>query len=105
VLPDALSANGVGRRVAPDDVRRVAPALEKYTQERLYGEAWKRPGLRSIVTVAALIARQLILPMPYYFNEAIELRSRRRCFRLQRSHSWLRFGPLRPSQRQSTPDS
>ena len=44
-----------------DDVRSVAPALEKYTQERLPGEVWKRPGLsardRSIVTVAALVAR------------------------------------------------
>jgi alkylhydroperoxidase/carboxymuconolactone decarboxylase family protein YurZ len=50
-----------GRRLSPDDVRKVAPALEAYTQERLYGDVWKRPGLtprdRSIVTVAALIAR------------------------------------------------
>ena len=39
----------------------VAPALDKYTQDRLLGEVWKRPGLsprdRSIVTVAALIGR------------------------------------------------
>src|SRR4051812_161646 len=62
------------RRLSPEDVRAVAPALEKYTQERLYGEVWKRPGLsprdRSIVTVAALIARQLTGPMPYYFDQA-----------------------------------
>jgi hypothetical protein len=49
------------RRLSPDDVRKVAPALEAYTQERLYGEIWKRPGLaprdRSLVTIAALIAR------------------------------------------------
>ena len=65
-----------GRRLSPDDVRRVAPALEKYTQERLYGEVWKRPGLtprdRSIITIAALIARDLTLPMPYYFNQALD---------------------------------
>jgi 4-carboxymuconolactone decarboxylase len=65
-----------GRRLSPDDVRRVAPALEKYTQERLYGEVWKRPGLsrrdRSIVTVAALIARNLTLPMHYYFSQALD---------------------------------
>src|SRR3954471_6394924 len=65
-----------GRRLSPNDVRRVAPALETYTQERLYGEVWKRPGLsprdRSIVTVAALIARELTPPMPYYFNRALE---------------------------------
>jgi len=44
----------------PDDVRRVAPGLEKYAQGPL-ADLWKRPGLsprdRSIVTLAALIAR------------------------------------------------
>ena len=65
-----------GRRLSPDDVRRVAPALEKYTQDRLYGEVWNRPGLsrrdRSIVTIAALIARNLTLPMHYYFGQALD---------------------------------
>ena len=28
------------------DVRKVAPALEAYTQNRLLGDVWKRPGLR-----------------------------------------------------------
>jgi 4-carboxymuconolactone decarboxylase len=72
----AQQPNVTGRRLSPEDVRRVAPALEKYTQERLYGEVWKRPGLsprdRSIVTVAALIARELTLPMAYYFNQALD---------------------------------
>jgi 4-carboxymuconolactone decarboxylase len=27
-----------GRRLSPEDVRRVTPPLEKYTQDRLYGE-------------------------------------------------------------------
>src|SRR5205807_7628713 len=27
------------------DMHMVAPALEKYTQDRLLGEVWKRPGL------------------------------------------------------------
>jgi 4-carboxymuconolactone decarboxylase len=43
-----------------DDVRMVAPALEKYAQGPV-ADLWKRPGLsprdRSIVTLAALIAR------------------------------------------------
>ena len=47
--------------VSRADIQAVASALDKYTQERLLGEVWKRPGLntrdRSIVTVAALIAR------------------------------------------------
>ena len=72
----AKQPNIEGRRLSPDDVRRVAPALEKYTQDRLYGEVWKRPGLtprdRSIVTIAALIARNLTLAMPYYFNQALD---------------------------------
>jgi 4-carboxymuconolactone decarboxylase len=59
-----------------EDVRLVAPALEKYTQERLLGDVWKRPGLaprdRSIVTVAALIARNQTIEMPYYFNLALD---------------------------------
>ena len=28
-----------------DDVRAVAPALEKYRQDTLFGDLWKRPGL------------------------------------------------------------
>src|SRR5436309_1820170 len=43
------------------DIQMVSPALDKYTQDRLLGEVWKRPGLsrrdRSVVTLAALIAR------------------------------------------------
>jgi len=59
-----------------NDVRAVAPALEKYTQSRLLGEVWKRPGLtprdRSIVTLAALVARNHTIEMPYYVNLALE---------------------------------
>ena len=54
----------------------VAPALEKYTQERLFGDVWKRPGLaprdRSIVTLAALIARNQTIEMPFYLNLALD---------------------------------
>jgi len=59
-----------------DDIRMVAPALEKYTQGRLLDEVWKRPGLtprdRSIVTLAALIARDQTIEMPYYLNLALD---------------------------------
>ncbi len=58
-----------------NDIGRVAPALEKYAQGPL-AELWKRPGLtprdRSIVTVAALIARNQTIEMPYYFNLALD---------------------------------
>ncbi len=59
-----------------EDVRKVAPALEAYTQNRLLRDVWKRPGLvprdRSIVTLAALIARNQAIEMPYHFNLALD---------------------------------
>jgi 4-carboxymuconolactone decarboxylase len=58
------------------DVRAVAPALEKYREERLLGDVWKRPGLaprdRSIVTMAALIARNQMIEMPFHLNLALD---------------------------------
>lgn len=59
-----------------EDMHMVAPALEKYTQDRLLGEVWKRPGLsardRSIVTLAALIARNQTIEMAFYLNLALD---------------------------------
>lgn len=58
------------------DVQAVAPALDRYTQDRLLGEVWRRPGLRardrSLVTVAALIARNQTIEMPFHFNLAVD---------------------------------
>jgi len=60
--------------LTPDDVRSVAPAIEKYAQGPV-AELWKRPGLsrrdRSLVTVAALIARGLTAEMPRHFDLAL----------------------------------
>jgi 4-carboxymuconolactone decarboxylase len=60
---------------AIQDITPVAPALEKYAQGPL-ADLWKRPGLtprdRSIVTVAALIARNQTIEMPHYFNLALD---------------------------------
>jgi 4-carboxymuconolactone decarboxylase len=57
------------------DIAMVAPALDKYAQGALT-ELWKRPALtprdRSIVTIAALIARNQTIEMPYYFNLALD---------------------------------
>jgi 4-carboxymuconolactone decarboxylase len=59
-----------------DDVRTVAPALEKHAQGTLLGDLWKRPGLaprdRSIVTLAALIARNQTIEMPAYLDLALD---------------------------------
>jgi alkylhydroperoxidase/carboxymuconolactone decarboxylase family protein YurZ len=57
------------------DVERVAPALEKYTRGPL-SDLWRHPGLaprdRSIVTLAALIARNHTTEMPYQISLAID---------------------------------
>ena len=59
-----------------EDVGRVAPVLDKYAQERVLGEVWKRPGLsprdRSVVTLAALIARNQTIEMPFYLGVALD---------------------------------
>ena len=57
------------------DVQMVVPALDKYTQDRLLGEVWKRPGLsprdRSIVTVAALIGRNQTVALADHLKLAL----------------------------------
>jgi 4-carboxymuconolactone decarboxylase len=57
-------------------VGAVSPALEGYAQRLILGDLWKRPGLsprdRSIVTLAALIARGQTVEMPFYFNLALD---------------------------------
>ena len=62
--------------LSSDNIRAVAPALGKYTQDRLLGEVWKRPGLsprdRSIVTLAVLITRNQTVDMPFYVKLALD---------------------------------
>lgn len=59
-----------------EDGSAVAPALEMYAQEVVVGNLWKRPGLtprdRSIVTLAALIARNQTEELPYYLTLALD---------------------------------
>ena len=59
-----------------ENVRAVSPALERYRQDEILGGLWKRPGLsprdRSIVTIAALIARNQPLEMAEQFTRALD---------------------------------
>src|SRR5436305_6148564 len=59
----------------PDAVRMVAPALEKYAQGPV-ADLWKRPDLsprdRSVVTLAALIARNQTIALPDHLRLALE---------------------------------
>jgi 4-carboxymuconolactone decarboxylase len=66
-IEDALSAS---------ELRGVSPALEQYGHRRLFGDLWKRSGLtprdRSIVTVAALIARNHPIELRFQLALALE---------------------------------
>jgi 4-carboxymuconolactone decarboxylase len=54
----------------------VSPALERYQRTTLFGDLWKRPDLglrdRSIVTVAALIARNQTTDLPFFLDLALD---------------------------------
>ncbi|WP_026872032.1 carboxymuconolactone decarboxylase family protein [Inquilinus limosus] len=58
------------------DPHMVAPALERYTRDTLLGGVWKRPDLsardRSIVTLAALIARNQTVELPFHLGLALD---------------------------------
>src|SRR4051812_7769917 len=58
------------------DIQMVAPALDKYTQDRLLGEVWKRTGLsprdRSVVTLAALIGRNQTIALSDHVKLALD---------------------------------
>lgn len=70
------SAEGSKAMPNAKDVRVVAPALAQYAEHTLLGDLWKRPGLsrrdRSIVTLAALIARSQTVELPHYLNLALD---------------------------------
>jgi len=73
---DTRKSNAVPPVLTLEDVGMVSPALERYTQGVLMNDLWKRPDLsprdRSIVTVAALIARNQSIEMSYHFNLALD---------------------------------
>lgn len=54
----------------------VAPALAAYTDDVLFGDAWKRPDLsprdRSLITVAALVAGYRVNELPFHLKFAAE---------------------------------
>lgn len=73
----ATSGPGTGPgTVTSDELRAVSPALEKYAQGVIGDDLWKRPGLsprdRSVVTVAALIARNQPVEMPRHVALALD---------------------------------
>jgi alkylhydroperoxidase/carboxymuconolactone decarboxylase family protein YurZ len=58
------------------DVQNVSPALERYKRTTLFGDLWNRPDLslrdRSMVTLAALIARSQTIELPASLKMALD---------------------------------
>ncbi|MFC3654088.1 carboxymuconolactone decarboxylase family protein [Dyella humi] len=54
----------------------IAPALSIYTDNVLFGDVWKRPGLsprdRSLITVATLIALYRTNELPFHLKYALQ---------------------------------
>jgi 4-carboxymuconolactone decarboxylase len=59
-----------------NDTQMVSPALAAYTQDALFGDVWKRPGLtprdRSIVTLSALITRNQTIEIAPHLGLALD---------------------------------
>lgn len=59
-----------------NEFTQVAPALDEYTNGPVRNDLWKRPDLslrdRNIVTLAALIARNHTIELPYYLTAALD---------------------------------
>jgi 4-carboxymuconolactone decarboxylase len=54
----------------------IAPALGEYTENILFGDVWKRPGLsprdRSLITVATLVALYRTNELPFHLKKALD---------------------------------
>lgn len=75
--PLALDADEeAARRARVDRIARLAPGLAHYTNEVLFGEVWRRPGLaardRSLATVATLVATGQAEQMPFHLQRALD---------------------------------
>jgi 4-carboxymuconolactone decarboxylase len=72
----AAASPAVPRATSADDLRAVSPALADYDQGRLKSEVWKRPDLaprdRSLITVAALVARGQTAEMAEQMARALD---------------------------------
>jgi 4-carboxymuconolactone decarboxylase len=73
----AVPQNGIElSMLANEDLAAVSPALERYRRETLQANLWKRPQLsprdRSIVTIAALIARNQPAEQAHYLAVALD---------------------------------
>jgi 4-carboxymuconolactone decarboxylase len=75
-MTDTKRASALPPVLTYEDVRAISPALEYYTIGPLLDGLWKRSELlpkdRSVITVAALIARIQMIEMPFHFALALD---------------------------------
>jgi 4-carboxymuconolactone decarboxylase len=61
---------------AGDEVKEIAPEFASLTQDLLFGDIWKRPGLsqrdKSLITVTCLVALNRIEQVEFHLNKAFE---------------------------------
>jgi 4-carboxymuconolactone decarboxylase len=71
-----MATNTKHDELLTNDIAAVSPALEHYRRTRLMCDLWTRPGLaardRSVVTIAALIARNQTIELPLHFTLALD---------------------------------
>ncbi|WP_073664199.1 carboxymuconolactone decarboxylase family protein [Pseudomonas aeruginosa] len=76
LLPVDAAAEAKRAATVKENVAPTAPQLARYTDEVLFADLWRRPDLaprdRSLVTVAALIARGQLDQVPYHLNRAMD---------------------------------
>ncbi|MGO9611673.1 MAG: carboxymuconolactone decarboxylase family protein [Dissulfurispiraceae bacterium] len=69
-------ANSSEQEKAIDDLTAIAPEFAKLTQDFLFGDIWKRPGLsqrdKSLITVTCLVALNRIEQVDFHFKKAFE---------------------------------
>lgn len=76
--PLALDADSETKRRAAvkSATEGVAPSLGDYTNDVLFADLWRDPGLtardRSLVTVASLIAQGQAAQLPFHLNRAMD---------------------------------
>lgn len=73
---DMESSDQSSPATAFEGMHTVSPALERYTNDVLLGDLWKRPQLsardRSVVTLSVLIVRNQTTELPFYLNLALD---------------------------------
>src|SRR5512135_3165621 len=63
-------------QTAMEDLKAIAPEFAKLTQDLLFGDIWKRPGLsqrdKSLITVTCMVALNRVEQVDFHLKKAIE---------------------------------